>query len=74
MNDLATINNELRLKDIERLSKIIEERLKSRVVDKTKKAETDILVAVLAHLETGKWISDGDFFHVLLLSSYFYFY
>lgn len=59
INDLNTINDELRLKDWERLKRILDDRLKSRVQDKTRKAENEILESVLLHLEDGKWISDG---------------
>lgn len=58
---MKTINDELRLKDIERLTRIIEERAKSRVQqDKAKKVETEILQSVLEHLNSGKWITQGN--------------
>lgn len=61
VNDLKTINDELRFKDIDRLSKVLEERLKSKALqqDKTKKIENEILQAALEHLKSGKWISEG---------------
>lgn len=59
LNDLATINDELRLKDIERLGKLLADRKSARVVDKAKKAETEVLEQVYAHLEDGKWINEG---------------
>lgn len=60
IKDLKTINDELRLKDIERLSKILIERHQSRDQDKAKKAENEILQYVQTHLESGKWISEGE--------------
>lgn len=59
INDMTTINYELRLKDIDRLEKVIEDRKKMRQMDKSKKAELDTLTRVLEHLTSGKWISDG---------------
>lgn len=61
MNDLQTINDELRLKDIDRLEKILEDGKKLRqAADKAKKAEFEVLGRVLEHVKSGKWVSDGN--------------
>lgn len=57
--DLATISEELRLKDLDRLTNKVEDmrRACARGQDKTKKAELELLEGILSHLESGKWIA-----------------
>eukprot|EP01054_Gregarina_sp_Poly1_P010034 Gregarina_sp_Poly_1__10033@NODE_672_length_6835_cov_143_220597_g507_i0_p2_GENE_NODE_672_length_6835_cov_143_220597_g507_i0NODE_672_length_6835_cov_143_220597_g507_i0_p2_ORF_typecomplete_len392_score65_32YchFGTPase_C/PF06071_13/4_6e39MMR_HSR1/PF01926_23/4_8e28MMR_HSR1/PF01926_23/1_9e03FeoB_N/PF02421_18/8_1e08FeoB_N/PF02421_18/33MnmE_helical/PF12631_7/0_047Roc/PF08477_13/0_1Roc/PF08477_13/3_3e03Dynamin_N/PF00350_23/1_6AAA/PF00004_29/0_37TrwB_AAD_bind/PF10412_9/0_39RsgA_GTPase/PF03193_16/0_77RsgA_G len=59
LDDLETISNELRFKDIERCKSRVEDYSKvvARGHDKSKAAELSILKEVLTHLESGKWIS-----------------
>eukprot|EP01070_Trichotokara_eunicae_P003375 Trichotokara_eunicae@DN3329_c0_g1_i2.p1 len=60
--DLKTINDELRLKDLDRVTKSVEEleRTTSKQNVKGKKEELEVLVKVKAWLEEEKWIVDGD--------------
>ncbi|KAF7457579.1 putative GTP-binding protein [Cryptosporidium felis] len=60
--DLETISNELRMKDLERVDKLMAElnRLTKNGTDRTKKeqvAALQILKDVHAHLDAGNWIS-----------------
>ncbi|CEM35005.1 unnamed protein product [Vitrella brassicaformis CCMP3155] len=75
VNDLVTIADELRMKDIQRLEDITvePEKFTRRGADKQKKAELDILLKILAWVkEDGKWISAGDWkaAEVEVLNSY----
>lgn len=59
IRDLKIISDELRLKDVQRLTERVNDlsRQVSRGQDKTKKSELEVLEQVLAHLNDGKWIS-----------------
>lgn len=60
VRDMQTIDDELRMKDVERLTKIVDElqRVTARGQDKSKKAELEILEKVLTHVRDDKqWIS-----------------
>eukprot|EP01055_Gregarina_sp_Pseudo9_P001325 Gregarina_sp_Pseudo_9__1324@NODE_1887_length_1275_cov_13_839806_g1751_i0_p1_GENE_NODE_1887_length_1275_cov_13_839806_g1751_i0NODE_1887_length_1275_cov_13_839806_g1751_i0_p1_ORF_typecomplete_len400_score128_48YchFGTPase_C/PF06071_13/5_9e02YchFGTPase_C/PF06071_13/4_7e39MMR_HSR1/PF01926_23/7_5e28MMR_HSR1/PF01926_23/7_1e03FeoB_N/PF02421_18/1_5e07FeoB_N/PF02421_18/5_7e02Roc/PF08477_13/0_063Roc/PF08477_13/4_1e02AAA/PF00004_29/0_056MnmE_helical/PF12631_7/0_064DUF87/PF01935_17/0_15DUF87/PF01935_17/5_8e0 len=61
IDDLETISNELRLKDVERCKARVDDYSKTvaRGHDKSKAAELVVLKEVLEHLESGKWISAG---------------
>ncbi|RQX70000.1 putative GTP-binding protein [Toxoplasma gondii CAST] len=65
VKDLETISDELRMKDVERCEKLIEEldRLvgKGQVPkDKQKKVHLDVLKVVLEHLNNKRWVSQVD--------------
>ncbi|BAM40987.1 GTP-binding protein [Theileria orientalis strain Shintoku] len=63
VNDLDTINQELILKDLDKVTKAIAEVDKvyqRNMKIKSKKEELDTLVKVKEQLETNKWISQGS--------------
>lgn len=64
VKDLATIASELRLKDIERAQRLLEDLQKTsrqqKTVDKGKKTQEEVLTAVLKLLEDGKWVQQGN--------------
>ncbi|UKK01118.2 GTP-binding protein [Theileria orientalis] len=63
VNDLDTINQELILKDLDKVTKAIVEVDKvyqRNMKIKSKKEELDTLVKVKEHLESNKWISQGS--------------
>jgi obg-like ATPase 1 len=67
INDMITITNELRLKDVDRLEGIIAEKKKNRLMDKSKKLELEVLETILEFLNSGQWISHGTLYLKLLL-------
>lgn len=64
VRDLDTISSELRLKDLERAQRLLEDLRKSarqqKAADKAKKAQEDVLNAVIKMLEEGKWVQQGQ--------------
>lgn len=65
VKDLNTIAAELRLKDLERAQRLIEDLQKSsrqqKAVDKTKKMQEEVLQAVVKLLQEGKWVQQGKY-------------
>ncbi|KAL8446747.1 hypothetical protein Emed_004797 [Eimeria media] len=63
VKDLSTIASELRLKDMERAQRLLEDLQKSsrqqKAADKTKKAQEEVLQSVLKLLEDGSWVVQG---------------
>lgn len=66
VNDLETISEELRLKDVERCERVVEEMEKTATKgsqvpkEKQKKTHVEVLKLVLEHLRQKKWISQGN--------------
>eukprot|EP00386_Alphamonas_edax_P000394 GDKI01001205.1.p1 GENE.GDKI01001205.1~~GDKI01001205.1.p1 ORF type:complete len:393 (-),score=182.49 GDKI01001205.1:194-1372(-) len=62
VKDLQTISDELRFKDIERAEKLCAEIEKDtkRGQDKQKIAELAVMKDILAYLQSGKWLTQGD--------------
>ncbi|CDJ43406.1 GTP binding protein, putative [Eimeria tenella] len=64
VKDLATIAAELRLKDLERAQRLLEEQRSSsrqqKVLDKNKKAQEEVLQAVVKLLQDNKWVQQGN--------------
>ena len=63
VKDLNTISSELRLKDLERAQRLLEDAQKSsrqqKAADKAKKLQEEVLQAVIKLLEEGKWVQQG---------------
>lgn len=63
VKDLATIASELRLKDLERAQRLLEDLQKSsrqqKAADKAKKLQEEVLQSVIKMLEEGKWVQQG---------------
>lgn len=64
VKDLNTIAAELRLKDLERAQRLIEDMQKAsrqqKAVDKTKKMQEEVLQAVVKLLQEGKWVQQAN--------------
>ncbi|KAL8272235.1 hypothetical protein Esti_003829 [Eimeria stiedai] len=64
VKDLSTIASELRLKDVERAQRLLEDLQKSsrqqKAADKAKKAQEEVLQSVLKLLEEEKWVVQGN--------------
>ncbi|CDJ59407.1 GTP binding protein, putative [Eimeria maxima] len=64
VKDLATIASELRLKDLERAQRLLEDLQKSsrqqKAADKAKKLQEEVLQSVIKMLEEGKWVQQGN--------------
>ncbi|KAL8428711.1 hypothetical protein ACSSS7_007055 [Eimeria intestinalis] len=71
VKDLSTIASELRLKDMERAQRLLEDLQKSsrqqKSADKAKKAQEEVLQAVLKLLEDDKWVVQ-DFSHAICIT------
>ena len=63
MKDLGTIASELRLKDMERAQRLLEDLQKTsrqqKTVDKAKKTQEEVLNSVIKLLDEGKWVLQG---------------
>lgn len=64
VKDLETIASELRMKDLERAQRLLEDLQKAsrqqKTADKGKKAQEEVLQAVVKLLEEGKWVQQGN--------------
>ncbi|OEH80674.1 obg-like ATPase 1 [Cyclospora cayetanensis] len=64
VKDLTTISSELRLKDLERAQRLIEDLQKTsrqqKAADKARKLQEEVLQAVVKLLEDEKWVQQGN--------------
>ena len=64
VKDMGTISSELRLKDLERAQRLLEDLQKTarqqKAGDKTRKVQEEVLQSVVKLLEEGKWVQQGE--------------